>query len=199
MKQPVKNSGSKAPGVKAPTSKVKRKTRDELNSEGRDRKRQKKHSGRAAGSRANPVVDAAGKSGQGKQADPRIGSKKPIALTVSDDQSQGSQPQSARSQRTDQQSTQPAKPKVETIAEARLTPEQELALLENDERLDALLERLDNGEALSKDDQKWVDSTLDRINALMDELGIEMDDDDEEAPQEDMMQLLKRNNPKDVF
>lgn len=44
-----------------------------------------------------------------------------------------------------------------------------------------------------------MDSTLDRINALMDELGIEMDDEEEEAQQEDMMQFLKRNNPKDVF
>lgn len=191
MKQPVKNSGTKAPGAKASTSKAKRKTRDELNSEGRERKRQKKHSGRAAGSRANPAVEVAKQSGQGKKSDPRIGSKKPVALTVSDEQSQTTKPQ--------RDHTQDTKPKAETVVETRLTPEQELALLENDDRLDALLERLDNGETLSKNEQKWVDSTLDRINALMDELGIEMDDDEEETQQEDMMQLLKRNNPKDVF
>ncbi|MFT8210547.1 MAG: Der GTPase-activating protein YihI [Symbiopectobacterium sp.] len=190
MKQPVKNSGTKAPGAKASTSKAKKKTRAELNSEVWERKRQKKHSGRAASSRANPAVEAAKQSGQGKKSDPRIGSKKPIALTVSDEQSQSTKPQNMHKS---------AKPKAETVAETRLTPEQELALLENDDRLDALLERLDNGETLSKDDQKWVDSTLDRINALMDELGIEMDDDEEDAQQEDMMQLLKRNNPKDVF
>ncbi|MGK2888832.1 MAG: GTPase-activating protein [Candidatus Malihini olakiniferum] len=67
MKQPVKNPGSKAPCEKASTSKAKRKTCDKLNSEGRGRKRQKKHSGRAAGSRANPVVEAAKQSGQGKK------------------------------------------------------------------------------------------------------------------------------------
>lgn len=188
MKQPVKNSGTKAPGVKASTSKAKKKTRAALNSKGWERKRQKKHSGHAAGSRAHPETVEAGKSGQSKIRDPRIGSKKPVALIVSDDTPKSAKPAKA---------AVPAK--SDTLVETRLNLEQELALLENDDRLDVLLERLDKGETLSKDEQKWVDSTLDRINALMDELGIEMDDEKEEAQQEDMMQLLKRNNPKDVF
>lgn len=188
MKQSVKNSGTTAPGAKASTSKAKKKTRAELNSEGWERKRQKKHSGRTAGSRAHPETLDAGTSGQSKKLDPRIGSKKPVALIVSDDAPKSAKPAKA---------AVPAK--AGTVVETCLTPEQELALLENDDRLDALLERLDNGETLSKDQQKWVDNTLDRINALMDELGIAMDDEEEEAQQEDMMQLLKRNNPKDVF
>lgn len=85
MKQPVKNSGTKAPGAKASTSKAKKKTRAELNSEGWERKRQKKHSGRAAGSRAHPETLDAGKSGQSNKRDPRLGSKKPVELIVSDD------------------------------------------------------------------------------------------------------------------
>lgn len=186
MKQPVKGSGTKAPGASAPRTKVKRKTREELNNEARERKRQKKHRGHAAGSRAQPAADSH-QSGQGKKHDPRIGSKKPIALVVGEEAPR---------------SVKPAKP-IPPVAsdDARLTPEQELALLENDDRLDALLERLDNGETLSAADQKWVDNTLDRINALMDILGIEMDDDEDEGEeqQEDMMQLLKRNGPKDAF
>lgn len=188
MKQPMKDSGTKAPGAKAPRSKAKRKTRDELNTEGRERKRQKKHSGHAPGSRAQPAAEA-NKSGQGKNHDARIGSKKPVALVVTETAPQSTKP------------TKPAKaPKPVAPVAPALTPEQELALLENDERLDALLERLDNDETLSAADQKWVDSTLDRINALMDILGIEMDDDeDEDAASEDMMQLLKRNSSKDTF
>ncbi|MGG2141443.1 Der GTPase-activating protein YihI [Symbiopectobacterium sp. RP] len=150
----------------------------------------KKNTVVAAGSRAHPETVEAGKSGQSKIRDPRIGSKKQVALIVSDDTPKSAKPAKA---------AVPAK--SDTLLETRLTPEQELALLENDDRLDALLERLDNGETLSKDEQKWVDSTLDYINALMDELGIKMDDEEEEeeAQQEDIMQLLKRNNPKDVF
>ena len=71
------------------------------------------------------------------------------------------------------------------------------------QRLDALLDRLDNDEVLSKEDQAYVDLTLDRIDALMEQLGIELgDDEDDEAPeekQEDILQLLKRGNPKDTF
>lgn len=78
-----------------------------------------------------------------------------------------------------------------------------MSKLENDERLDALLDKLDNDEVLSKEDQAYVDSTLDRIDTLMEKLGIELgDDEDDEKPeekQEDILQLLKRGNPKDAF
>ncbi|EGL71825.1 Der GTPase activator [Cronobacter sakazakii E899] len=69
-------------------------------------------------------------------------------------------------------------------------------MLENDERLDALLERLEEGETLSADDQAWVDSRLDRIDELMQQLGLSYDDeeDEEEEQQEDMMRLLKGGN-----
>lgn len=77
-----------------------------------------------------------------------------------------------------------------------LSPQEELDMLENDERLDALLERLEEGETLSADDQAWVDSRLDRIDELMQQLGLSYDDDEdeEEEPQEDMMRLLKGGN-----
>ncbi|SUI62037.1 Der GTPase-activating protein YihI [Serratia quinivorans] len=93
------------------------------------------------------------------------------------------------------------KPKAEAKPKPRLTPEEELAKLENDERLDALLDRIDDGETLSAEDQKYVDQTLDRIDALMEQLGIELGDDDEEEEekQEDILKLLKGGNPKDVI
>jgi len=171
MKKPTSAPRSKAPG------KARRKTREELNQEGRDRKRQKKHRGHQPGSRANGDVAGAGNK-QGQKKDPRIGSKTPIALGV-----------------TDSPVTRPKKPKSE---KPMLSPQAELELLENDERLDALLERLEEGEALSAEDQSWVDAKLDRIDELMQQLGLSYDDDEEDeeenARQDDLMRLLKGGN-----
>jgi len=158
-----------------PRSNVRRKTREELNQESRDRKREKKHRGNASGSRANGGAGASG-SGKGKQQkDPRIGSKKPIPLGVSDTPV-----------------TKQHKPKSE---KPMLSPQAELEMLETDERLDALLERLEEGETLSAEDQTWVNAKLDRIDELMQTLGLSYDDDEEEEEgKEDMMRLLKGGN-----
>ncbi|WP_458022964.1 Der GTPase-activating protein YihI [Kosakonia sp. BK9b] len=157
--------------------KVRRKTREELNQEGRDRKREKKHRGNVSGSRANGGADASG-SGKGKsQKDPRIGSKTPIPLGV-----------------TEPQVKKHHKPKSE---KPMLSPQDELEMLETDERLDALLERLEEGETLSAEDQAWVDAKLDRIDELMQKLGLSYDDEEdeeEEERKEDMMRLLKGGN-----
>ncbi|XTZ38381.1 Der GTPase-activating protein YihI [Salmonella enterica] len=156
-----------------PRGKPQRKTREELNQQGRDHKRQKKHRGNASGSRANGGGDASG-SGKGKQQkDPRIGSKTPIPLGV-----------------THTQVTKQHKPKSE---KPMLSPQAELEMLETDERLDALLERLEEGETLNAEEQAWVDAKLDRIDELMQHLGLSYDDEEEEEEEgkEDMMRLLK--------
>ena len=77
-----------------------------------------------------------------------------------------------------------------------LSPQAELELLENDERLDALLERLEEGGTLNAEEQGWVDAKLDRIDELIQQLGLSYDDEDEEEEerQEDMMRLLKGGN-----
>ena len=171
MKKPTSAPRSKAPG------KQRRKTREELNLEARDRKNDKKHRGNAAGSRANGTGGASGGNKQKQQQDPRIGSKKPIALGV-----------------TDAPVVKQPKPKSE---KPMLSPQAELDMLESDERLDALLERLENDETLSADDQKWVDAKLDRIDELMQQLGLSYDDDEEEEEEEgkeDMMRLLRGGN-----
>lgn len=177
MNRPVKGSGGNATKPK-----MKRKSREELNQEARDRKRQKKHRGHAAGSRAQEAGTAGKSAAQRKLADPRIGSKKPIPLGISDNAAARPKPKSVA-------------PEVKSVA---LSPEEELTLLENDARLDELLDRLDNGETLSAKDQSWVDETLDRIDVLMELLGIELDDDEDgEEQKEDMLQLLKRNSSKE--
>ncbi|KHS67535.1 Der GTPase-activating protein YihI [Pectobacterium sp. CHL-2024] len=184
MNRPVKGAADKAGKPK-----VKRKTREELEREARERKKDKKHRGNASGSRTQEKASNDQRSGQRKAVDPRIGSKKPVQLGVLDSAVAKPKPKS-----------KPSEP-VEKVVAAKptMSPEEELEMLENDARLDALLDRLDSGETLSAKDQSWVDETLDRIDILMEELGIELGDDDEEEQQEDMLQLLKRNNPKDTF
>ncbi|MBL2886339.1 GTPase-activating protein, partial [Klebsiella pneumoniae] len=46
------------------------------------------------------------------------------------------------------------------------------------------------------EEQSWVDAKLDRIDELMQQLGLSYDDEDEEEEerQEDMMRLLKGGN-----
>lgn len=172
MKQPAR-----APQGKKP-ARVKRKSREELNQEARDRKREKKRSGNASGSRANPVSESQKAAGSNKAKDPRIGSKKPVAL--------GAGVPAGKPLKTVK-----AKPVPE---KKRLSPEEELAALENDPRLDALLDRLESGETLSAEDQAWLDQSLDRIDVLMEQLGIALDDDEEaqdRQAEEDMYRLLK--------
>lgn len=168
--------------MKQPTSKrpakAHRKTREELDQEGRERKRQKKHSGHAAGSRASGVAAEAKNARAGQKKDPRIGSKTPIPLGV-----------------TEAPVTKQQKPKSEK--KPMLSPQAELDMLENDERLDGLLERLEEGETLSKADQEWVDAKLDRIDALMQQLGLSWDDEEDEEEEnrgDDLMRLLKGGN-----
>ena len=171
MKKPTSAPRSKAPG------KQRRKTREELNQEARDRKRDKKHRGHAPGSRASGSEGASGSNKQKQQKDPRIGSKKPIALGV-----------------TEAPVVKQHKPKSE---KPMLSPQAELDMLENDERLDALLERLEEGETLTAEEQSWVDAKLDRIDELMQKLGLSYDDEEDEEEdekQEDMMRLLKGGN-----
>ncbi|WP_271301541.1 Der GTPase-activating protein YihI [Yersinia enterocolitica] len=188
MKQPNKapRADRAAPKGTA-TPKRHKKTRVELDIEARERKRQKRHSGNRSGARTN--VEGSNKTGstQAQEKDPRIGSKVPVPLVVESN---------AKAKPT-------TKPVAKVEAKPRLTPEEELTKLENDERLDALLDRLDNDEVLSKEDQAYVDLTLDRIDALMEQLGIELgdDEDDEEREEkpEDILKLLKSGNPKDTF
>ncbi|MCI4186267.1 Der GTPase-activating protein YihI [Dickeya dianthicola] len=175
MKQPSKGAGHKASAPK-----IKRKNREQLDLEARDRKRQKKHRGHAAGSRAQASGGDQHNASSGKTKDPRIGSKKPVSLL----------PEGA--------AVVVKAPVASQEKPVRLPPQEELEMLENDPRLDALLDRLEKGETLPAKEQSWLDETLDRIDILMEQLGISLDDDEEDEEQEeDMLQLLRRNNPKD--
>ncbi|MGS3138842.1 Der GTPase-activating protein YihI [Aeromonas sanarellii] len=155
--------------AKQPTRKPtgKRKESDASAQEGRERKRVAKRKGLKAGSRQQ--VEQAGKKSGTKQAkDPRIGSRKPVALIV------------------DEKSSKPVAPKAVKEKKLVMTPEQELASIENDDRLNDLLDRLDAGETLDAAEQAWVDQRVDRYQALMDELGIIDTDEDEDGDFDDV-------------
>lgn len=168
MKQPKKTDRS--------NSTAKRKTRAELNLEGRERKRQNNRKGLRSGNRANPGSQSTTSKRDSMNADPRKGSKIPVPLIAEG-------PVVAR----------PVVLSQEQVC-AKLSPAQELEALENNPRLDQLLDRLEVGESLSPEDQIWLDTTLDRIEALMVVLGIDLnqqDDEQDEQADEDMYRLLK--------
>lgn len=119
-----------------------------------------KHKGRPAGSRHSGQTARRSVAHDGSASrDPRFGSKKPIPLVL---------PTSLQQDHKDE------KP--------NLNPAEELALLENDERLQDFLDALDDGEILHPEDQEWVDAQLARFNELVEILGIDVEDefDDEE-------------------
>jgi len=116
--------------------------------------RKKQDSGNKAGSRQNPAGSVTAK-GSKTAKDPRIGSKKPVTLGAEVVTSQ---------------------PKV---AKVKLTDEQRLLQLEEDPRLNQLLDMLEEGRDLSAADQQWLEQQLAKIEALMQKLGIEdLDDTD---------------------
>ena len=163
---------------KKPAAKPKkkyRKTKEEINAEGRERKREKKHRGHKAGSRYVEQTSSKQNGGQNASADPRLGSKKPIPLVVEDNKPV-------------------ARPvvKEKPVAKEKLTPEKELEMLESDDRLDSLLARLEDGETVNAEEQKYINTCLDRIDELMSILGIEYADEEEEEEDEDKLDDIMR-------
>tara|TARA_Y100001963_G_scaffold152862_1_gene238474 strand:- start:4959 stop:5504 length:546 start_codon:yes stop_codon:yes gene_type:complete len=125
----------------------------------------KKGAGLKSGSRNSVAVVSSVSKGESVKKDKRLGSKKPIALVPVDAQ-------------------QPAlriQPKA-SLAKAKplaLTPEQELALIENDGYLQQLLERVEQEEILTGKDAKYFNAKTARLEQLLQQLGLADDADDE--------------------
>lgn len=154
-----------------------RKTKEEINAEGRERKREKKHRGHKSGSRYVEQASNKQNGGQNASTDPRLGSKKPVPLIVDE-----------------KQVTKPVVEKKQPAVKEKLAPEKELEMLESDDRLDSILARLEDGETITAQEQKYVDTCLDRIDELMNILGIEYSEEEEEEDEEkldDIMRILK--------
>ncbi|GLT18947.1 Der GTPase-activating protein YihI [Vibrio zhanjiangensis] len=147
--------------------------RTQADVEGRLRKRDKKRKGLKTGNRNSEAKDQKHQA-SGQVRDPRLGSKKKIPLVV--------------------ETT-----KKTTKAQRRLNAEQELEMLENDAQLNVLLDRLDSGENLGAGLQKYVDEKLARIEILMKQLGIYVEDEmveDEPAIADDVPSNKNKSKKK---
>ncbi|MCL1147754.1 Der GTPase-activating protein YihI [Shewanella sp. 10N.261.52.F9] len=130
----------------------------------------KQVAGNKAGSRHNAsMIESQANGGKAKSADPRHGSKKPVQLNI--------------------HAEVKAEPKPKG---PKLTDEQKLLKLEEDPRLNSLLDMLEEGKNLNAEDQKWLNKQLTQIETLMDKLGITDEEDD--APQS-----KKSVNDDDLF
>ena len=149
----------------------------------RQRKRDAKRKGLKAGSRQAAAQDNGGSNQAGQKKDPRIGSRKPVSLVVAESKKPAVSKPAKPSKTPEQIAEQLAK-------QQQLKLEQELAAIENNERLNLLLDRLDDGQSVSADDEAWLDAKLARHQELLAELGIDDEDEDEQQPSPD--DLLQR-------
>ena len=149
----------------------------------RQRKRDAKRKGLKAGSRQAAAQDNGGSNQAGQKKDPRIGSRKPVPLVVAESKKPTVSKPAKPSKTPEQIAEQLAK-------QQQLKLEQELAAIENNERLNLLLDRLDDGQSVSADDEAWLDAKLARHQELLAELGIDDEDEDEQQPSPD--DLLQR-------
>ena len=148
----------------------------------KDRKRKAKRKGLAAGSRQNSGEQHQHNNGSKSDQDPRLGSKKPIALVSESGKAEKSS-KPAKKVVTEKPVAEKA-PKMPDAPE--LTAEQELEQLENNDRLNTLLDKVDAGEKLGKNDAAWLDKTLARHQQLLEELGLLEDEDDEPVEGDDL-------------
>ncbi|MFB1035864.1 MAG: Der GTPase-activating protein YihI [Sinobacterium sp.] len=111
-------------------------------------KRVKKHLGKPSGSRNNEAL-IVNHDPKKINKDPRHGSKKPVNLI--------------------------AETKEQKIAAKKIkyfSPTQELEAIEQDPRLATLLDKIDLGKKITKEDQHYVDQTLARHKILCEMLGL---------------------------
>lgn len=110
----------------------------------------KQNAGNKPGSRHNAsMIQSQSQGGGANSNDPRHGSKKPVQLSIKTE-----------------------KVAVKKPKGPKLTDEQKLLKLEEDPRLNQLLDMLEEGKNLNQDDQQWLDKQLNQLEILMDKLGI---------------------------
>lgn len=162
-----KNGSNSKAASNRKNKKSNKKSRAELNEEGRLRKKIKNRKGLVAGSRANPESQNSNLNTSKKVTDPRVGSKTKIDLeaykhdlpVTSNIQQENDEPQNT----------------------SRRALFAELKALESNDRLDDLLEELENEVELTEEDQLFVDTCLDRIDELYQILGIDIPEESEDV------------------
>ena len=176
---------TRTPGATG-VSKDKRETAEQTKA----RQRKAARKGLAPGSRQNVPELNPHTNEQQAAKDPRHGSKKPVPL-LAENALSPEQLQAQAAKKAAKAASKAAAPAkianievVDDVAQPELTPEQELEQLENDDRLNGLLDQVDAGKKLSKADASWLDQRLARHQQLLEQLGL-LDDEDEDSTEGD--------------
>lgn len=142
-------------------------------------KRFKKALGNPAGNRNNLATTSINTNKAKNNNDPRLGSKKPVALIVTVEESH--------------------KIRNKTLVKS-FSPESELAQIENDERFALLVDKVDSGDVLDKNEQLYVTKNLQRHKELCELLGLtnESELDLENGPSNDENDLYDKFEKIDV-
>lgn len=129
----------------------------------RDLKKKAKRKGLEAGARNSTEAKPQSGKNTKTEKDQRVGSRKPIALVVEKTAKPVAKPKPVE-----------AKPeKKEATPEQQMAKwERELDKLENDDRLNALLDKLELEQTISEEDQTWLDKKLARHQELLKLLGL---------------------------
>lgn len=152
-------------------------SRYELDAKAREEKRKRKHKGLASGSR-HSAAENQDLAQHTTAKDPRLGSRKKVPLVV----------EFVNKPEKGQVITPMKTAEKPTALDPQIRLENELTELENNECLNQLLDELDAGKKLSAEDQQFVDECLERIAFLMDELGIQ----DEEENADDLYRTFEK-------
>ncbi len=150
----------------------------------RDLKKKAKRKGLKPGARTNEGQQAQNQSGEKQSKDTRVGSRKPVSLVA------------AKPVKTPKPAAAPAvKPeKKEVISEQQIAKwERELDKLENDDRLNVLLDKLELEQPISDEDQAWLDQKLERHQELLKLLGLN-EDGETEASEDELLQRFIDSN-----
>ncbi len=156
-------------------------------------KKSDKTKGKPAGNRHSATAPKRERTSASKQVeDPRVGSKRKIALTPS------VKAPVAPAKPAVAATAKPTEPAVETRVDPAIRmAEDEFARLENDPRLQDLLAQMDAGDTVSPDDEAWVEQQLERYRQLAAELGIDVDEYGDDDDDDDLEPWQRFENPKD--
>lgn len=153
----------------------------------------KKGAGKKSGSRNSQLEAKSEPNNQGRNAkqDPRIGSKTPIPLVLND----------VEKKLMEKPVDFTPKAQLAKAKAPQLAPEQELAQLEQDEKLMALLERVEQGEILTGKDAKYFNAKTARHAELISLLGLDDDEDDfvDDEDELDPLSKLEKTDWKKQF
>ncbi|WNC68529.1 Der GTPase-activating protein YihI [Thalassotalea nanhaiensis] len=141
--------------------------------------RARKTSGNKAGTRQQVAFTKTTQTENVKDKDPRIGSKKPIDLGAPTTPVKQAKPKA----KVVQQPIAPIKDVEVDTTEIELL-EKELFAIEDNEELQILAARAEAGEELTENEAQTLSDSFDRYEELLEALGIETEDDDEEYEDE---------------